>query len=123
MRGSSRFLLRSVFGFLLILSVMSILMILFSGQVGMVDERRNALLLAGQVVAGWEDRGWPDTGIHDSTVVSGDRGFRIRRVVTELLPGVREMRLLISSEERTSIELVRRFYDDGSARDKDWRRI
>ena len=98
-------------------------MLLFSEQVGRVDERRNAIFLASQIITRWDELDWPDTGMHDSAVVSGDEEFRIRRVVTEILPGVREMRLLISSDERTSIEIIRRFYNDEGMRDIDWRRI
>lgn len=114
MRGSSAGTgVRIVTGLTAAAVTLTVLLWLFTGRMESMRDRRDALLLAGSVIASMEGAPFPETGLFDSATVAGGCRMRIRRVVSEVSPGVREMRLFVGKERGTEIELVRRYYDTG----------
>ncbi|MBN2586425.1 MAG: hypothetical protein JXA64_08075 [Candidatus Fermentibacteraceae bacterium] len=101
-----------VFGGLLVVFVLlGVLLVMFTSRMRELEARKNALLLAGQIVSEWSEIDYPQTGVFDSTAIAGGIRFDIRRTVIEPSPGVREMRLYIGRDGGRSIELARKFAD------------
>lgn len=105
---------RALVGLLLVSLLLGFLLHLFLGRIGSLEDRRNSLLLAGQIFASRFSGPAPEVGVHDSTAVLGGEVYSIRRIVYEVSPDIIEMRMLIGGDDDAGVQLVRRFYDDGS---------
>ncbi len=123
MSESSKVLLRVLLGLLTVFILMTVVLLFFVDRVSLIEDRRKALLLAGQLLTRWESGEVPAMGVLDSVVIAGDTRFQIRRVVIECNPGIREMQLIISRDDRRSLELTRKFYDTVSNEMIEWRKI
>ncbi len=119
MRGRSemkRSLSGSFFRGLIILSsiflLLTLVLLLFSNSIRNVEDRKNALLLANQIFSTCSESFYPEVGVYDSTAVSGVVQYEIRRTVSEISPGIREMHLYVGRNDGSNrIELVRKYYD------------
>jgi hypothetical protein len=111
MRYLSASLFRVVPMMLLLFTLLAFVTFLFSDRISDIEGRKNALLLADQIVSSWDQDDYPEIGVFDSTAVSGVSEFEIRRIVSEVSPGVREMHVYIGNVESSRLELVRRFYE------------
>lgn len=106
----------SLFRGLVILSsiflLLTLVLLLFSGSIRNVEDRKNALLLANQIFSTWSGSFYPEVGVYDSTAVSGGIQYGIRRTVSEVSPGIREMHIYVGRNDGSNrIELVRNYYD------------
>jgi hypothetical protein len=99
---------------LVLLSVFLILVLvvlLFTNRIRSIEDRRNALLLADQILSSWSRSDYPEVGVFNSTSVSGSVQYGIRRTVIEISPGIREMHVYVKRNNGSDIELVKKFYD------------
>ncbi len=119
MRGRSEMKLSlsgSFFRGLAILSsiflLLTLVLLLFADRIRNVEDRRNALLLANQIFSSFSGSFYPEVGVYDSTAVSGSVQYGIRRTVSEVSPGIREMHIYVGRNDGSNrIELVRKYYD------------
>ena len=105
--------LSSSFRILVLLSVFLILVfvvLLFTNRIRSIGDRKNALLLASQVLSSWSRSDYPEVGVFNSTAVSGSVQYGIRRTVIEISPGIREMHIYVKRNSGSDIELVKKFY-------------
>lgn len=92
--------------------VLILVMLLFEDSIRNVEDRRNALLLASQIFSTLSGSYYPEVGVYDSTAVSGGVQYGIRRTVSEISPGIREMHIYVGRNDGSNrIELVRKYYD------------
>lgn len=89
--------------------VMMLLLVMYNTRISELENRKNALLLAGQLISRWDGMENSATGIFDTTAVVGGIRFDVRRTVSEVTPGIMEMRLYIGEDGDWSVELARRF--------------
>ncbi len=106
----------SIFRGLIILSsvflLLTLVLLLFAESIRNVEDRKNALLLANQIFSTWSESFYPEVGVYDSTAISGGVQYGIRRIVSEVSPGIREMYLYVGRNDGSNrIELVRKYYD------------
>ena len=106
----------SFFRGLIILSsvflLLTLVLLLFAESIRNVEDRKNALLLANQIISTCNESFYPDVGVYDSTAVSGGVQYGIRRTVSEVSPGIREMHIYVGRNDGSNrIELVRNYYD------------
>ena len=116
-------LVKVLLGLVAVFLMMAVVLLFFLDRISILEDRRKALLLAGELMVQWESGDAPAVGVHDSTAVTGDACFMIRRVVIERTPGVREMKLIISRDDRRNLELTRNYYEIGNNGMTEWRRI
>jgi hypothetical protein len=88
-----------------------LLVFLITSRIRNIEDRKNALLLAGQILTSWSRSDYPEIGVYNSTAVSGSVQYGIRRIVSEVSPGIREMHLYVRRNNDIGIELVKKFYD------------
>ena len=84
---------------------------LFSSSIRNIENRKNALLLADQIMSSWSGSDYPEIGAFSTTAVSGNVQYGIRRTVIDVSPGVREMHVYVKRDGDCDVELVRKFYD------------
>ena len=106
----------SLFRGLIVLSsiflLLTLVLLLFSDSIRNMEDRKNALLLANQILSTWSGSFYPEVGVYDSTAISGGVQYGIRRTVSEVSPGIREMHLYVGRNDGSNrIELVRKYYD------------
>ncbi|MCK5116719.1 MAG: hypothetical protein KAR44_08970 [Candidatus Aegiribacteria sp.] len=119
MRGLAemkRSLSGSFFRGLIILSsvflLLTLVLLLFAESIRNVEDRKNALLLANQIFSTLSGSFYPEVGVYDSSAVSGGVQYGIRRTVSEVSPGIREMHIYVGRNDGSNrIELVRKYYD------------
>ncbi len=111
MKHSSNVFFRILLGLSSVLMILTVALLFFTYRIGKIEDRRNELLLGSHILSEWDSRQLPSTGVFDSVVVAGCRKFDIRRIVSDIRPGEREMRLLIGREGRMELELVKRYYE------------
>jgi len=106
----------SFFRGLIILSsiflLLTLVLLLFANSIRNMEDRKNALLLANQIFSTLNGSSYPEVGVFDSTAVSGGVQYGIRRTVSEVSPGIREMHIYVGRNDGSNrIELVRKYYD------------
>ena len=103
--------------YLSILALLSVFLLLvmvvnlFSDRIRSIEIRKNALLLADQILSSWSGGDYPEIGAFSTTAVSGNVQYQISRTVFEISPGVREMHVYVKRNGESNIELVKNFYN------------
>lgn len=102
-------------GFIILSSIfllLTLVLLLFANSIRNMEDRKNALLLANQIFSTLSGSFYPEVGVFDSTAVSGGVQYGIRRTVSEVSPGIREMHIYVGRNDGSNrIELVRKYYD------------
>lgn|GEM_PF-2960262 len=106
----------SFFRGLIILSsvflLLTLVLLLFANSIRNMEDRKNALLLANQIFSTLNGSFYPEVGVFDSTAVSGGVQYGIRRTVSEVSSGIREMHIYVGRNDGSNrIVLVRKYYD------------
>ncbi len=86
-----------------------------------IEQRRSALLIANSVISAYDSGNLPEAGVFLDTESIGGMEFRIRKTVTLISPGIRELSVSVNCENNVGVELVRRFY--GMEMNSEWRRL
>ena len=95
---------------LLILGTLAFALNFFVQGSRKIEQRRSALLIANSMISLYNSERLPEAGVFLDTENTGGMEFRIRRTVTVISPGIRELNISVNYENNVGVELVRRFY-------------
>lgn len=75
-----------------------------------IEQRRSALLIANSVISSYNSGNLPEAGVFLDTESIGGMEFEIRKTVTQISPGIRELSVSVNCENNAGVELVKRIY-------------